>query len=75
MSAIAYNLKKLLKWESRKIKVMAVANLPGRQAGRKEVKNTLCNLFFYPCFLPCGSGYHYNIEKTNPDVQKIIAGK
>ncbi|TAL50926.1 MAG: hypothetical protein EPN92_01160 [Chitinophagaceae bacterium] len=45
MSAVAYNLKKLLKWESRKIKVMAVANLPGRQAGRKEVKNTLQSLF------------------------------
>ncbi|HEU5166633.1 MAG TPA: IS1182 family transposase, partial [Chitinophagaceae bacterium] len=32
MSAIAYNLKKLLKWESRKLKVMAMAKM-------KEVKN------------------------------------
>src|SRR6266404_1149237 len=27
MSAVAYNLKKLLKWESRKIKVMALAKM------------------------------------------------
>jgi hypothetical protein len=37
MSAIAYNLKKLLKWESRKIKVMAMATM-------KELKNDLQNL-------------------------------
>ena len=42
MSAVAYNLKKLLKWEVRKIKVMAMAKV-------KEVKNglqTLCFFFF-----------------------------
>jgi len=39
MSAIAYNLKKLLKWESRKIKVTAIAKM-------KEAKNALQNLIF-----------------------------
>lgn len=39
MSAIAYNLKKLLKWESRKLKVMAMAKM-------KEVKNVLQNFVF-----------------------------
>lgn len=39
MSAIAYNLKKLLKWESRKIKVMAMAKM-------KEVENALQNFVF-----------------------------
>ena len=42
MSAIAYNLKKLLKWESRKIKVAAMVKM-------KELKNALQNLcsFFF----------------------------
>jgi transposase len=39
MSAIAYNLKKLLKWESRKIKVVAMAKM-------KELKNDLQSLCF-----------------------------
>lgn len=39
MSAIAYNLKKLLKWEVRKIKVMAMAKM-------KEAKNGLENFVF-----------------------------
>jgi len=54
---------------------MAMANLPDRKTGRKEVENTLQTFFFYHCFHPCGSGYHYNIEKGNPEVQKIIARK
>ena len=37
MSAIAYNLKKLLKWESQKIKVVAMAKM-------KKLKNYLQNL-------------------------------
>ena len=37
VSAIAYNLKKLLKWENRKIKVVAMAKM-------KEVENTFKNL-------------------------------
>jgi transposase len=43
MSAVAYNLKKLLKWQSRKIKVMAMAKI-------KEVKTVLHKLFllFHP---------------------------
>ena len=40
MSAIAYNLKKLLKWEARKIKVMVMAKM-------KEIKNDLQNLCFF----------------------------
>jgi hypothetical protein len=40
MSAVAYNLKKLLKWESRKVKSMA-------QAKMKELKNNLQNLYFF----------------------------
>jgi transposase len=40
MSAIAYNLKKLLKWESRKIKTKAMAKL-------KELKNGLQSLSFF----------------------------
>jgi transposase len=40
MSAIAYNLKKLLKWESRKIKVKAMAKM-------KEIKNGLQSLCFF----------------------------
>ena len=40
MSAIAYNLKKLLKWEAREIKVMAMAKM-------KEIKNDLQNLCFF----------------------------
>ncbi len=40
MSAIAYNLKKLLKWESRKIKVMAMVKM-------KEIKNNLGKLCFF----------------------------
>src|SRR5215471_4990250 len=40
MSAVAYNLKKLLKWQSRKINVMAMVKI-------KETKNTLQMLFFY----------------------------
>ena len=39
MSAVAYNLKKLLKWEVRKIKVMAMAKM-------KEMKNNLQNIAF-----------------------------
>jgi transposase len=39
MSAIAYNLKKLLKWESRKIKVMAMAKA-------KETENAFKRLVF-----------------------------
>jgi hypothetical protein len=39
MAAVAYNLKKLLKWEGKKIKVMAIAKM-------KEVKNTMQNLVF-----------------------------
>jgi len=39
MSAIAYNLKKLLRWEVRKIKVMAMAK-------GKEIKNGLQNLVY-----------------------------
>jgi len=39
MSAIAYNLKKLLKWESRKIKVAAMAKM-------KKLKNGLQSLCF-----------------------------
>jgi hypothetical protein len=38
MSAIAYNLKKLLKWQSRKVKVAVMPKM-------KEVKNTLQTLF------------------------------
>lgn len=40
MSAIAYNLKKLLKWESRKIKTVAMAQM-------KELKNDLQKLCFF----------------------------
>ena len=40
MSAIAYNLKKLLKWESRKIKTVAMAKM-------KELKNGLQKLCFF----------------------------
>lgn len=40
MSAIAYNLKKLLKWEGRKIKVKAMAKM-------KEIKNGLKSLCFF----------------------------
>ena len=39
MSAVAYNLKKLLKWQSRKIKVIAMTKM-------KEIKNALENLVF-----------------------------
>jgi hypothetical protein len=39
MSAIAYNLKKLLKWEVRKIKVIAMAKI-------KETENALQNFVF-----------------------------
>lgn len=39
MSAIAYNLKKLLRWESRKIKVVSLAM-------KKEVENAVQNLVF-----------------------------
>jgi hypothetical protein len=39
MSAIAYNLKKLLKWESRKIRVMAMAKA-------KETENAFKRLVF-----------------------------
>ena len=39
MSAIAYNLKKLLKWESRKIKVMAMAKV-------KETENAFKSFVF-----------------------------
>jgi len=39
MSAIAYNLKKLLKWDGRKIKVVAMAKV-------KEIKNTLESFLF-----------------------------
>jgi len=49
MSAIAYNLKKLLKWESRKIKAVAMAKM-------KEVgnifKNFVLTSFRYPGFHP-----------------------
>src|SRR5678816_4962626 len=43
MSAVPYNLKKLLKWQSRKIKVMAMVKF-------KEVKTVLHGLFllFHP---------------------------
>lgn len=40
MSAVAYNLKKLLKWESKKLKVLAMAKI-------KELKNNLQSLCFY----------------------------
>ena len=40
MSAIAYNLKKLLKWESRKIKVVAMTKM-------KDLKNELQSLCFF----------------------------
>jgi transposase len=40
MSAVAYNLKKLLKWQSRKIKVLAMAKM-------KEVKSGLHELFLH----------------------------
>jgi len=40
MSAVAYNLKKLLKWESEKIRVMA-------QAKMKDIKTVLQSLFFF----------------------------
>jgi transposase len=48
MSAVAYNLKKLLKWESRKIKVMAMAKV-------NEIKNALKNLVssFFPAMQIC----------------------
>ena len=50
MSAIAYNLKKLLKWETRKIKVVAMAKV-------KDVENALKNLvldiFHYLRCYPC----------------------
>ncbi len=39
MSAVAYNLKKLLKWQSRKIKTMANTKM-------KELKNILQTVFF-----------------------------
>lgn len=39
MSAIAYNLKKLLNWEARKIKVVAMAM-------KKEVENAIQNFVF-----------------------------
>ncbi len=39
MSAIAYNLKKLLKWESKKVKVLAMAKI-------KEAENALQKLAF-----------------------------
>ena len=50
MSAIAYNLKKLLKWEVRKIKVMAIEKL-------KEAKNGLQNFVFsfFPSLRHCPS--------------------
>ena len=40
MSAVAYNLKKLLKWESKRIRVMA-------QAKMKDIKTVLQGLFFF----------------------------
>ena len=46
MSAIAYNLKKLLKWEGRKIKVMVMAKM-------QKVQSSLKNFcFFIFCTLP-----------------------
>jgi rRNA-processing protein FCF1 len=38
MSAVAYNLKKLLKWQQRKIKTTAMA--------LKKVEKSLCSYFF-----------------------------
>ena len=40
MSAVAYNIKKLLKWEMKKIKVMAKAKM-------KELNKGLQNLYFF----------------------------
>ena len=45
MSAVAYNLKKLLKWQSRKIKVKAMAKM-------KEIKNAVENLVFSFLHIP-----------------------
>jgi len=44
MSAIAYNLKKLLKWEGRKIKVMAMAKL---KESENAFKNIVSNIFHH----------------------------
>jgi transposase len=43
MSAVAYNLKKLLKWESEKVKAMAKAKIKGL----KRALQALINLFCY----------------------------
>jgi len=53
MSAVAYNLKKLLKWDSRKIKVMAMAKV-------SEIKNALKNFVssFFPAMQICPALYH-----------------
>jgi transposase len=53
MSAVAYNLKKLLKWETRKIKVMAMAKV-------SEIKNALKNFVssFFPAMQICPVLYH-----------------
>jgi hypothetical protein len=60
MSAIAYNLKKLLKWESRKIKTVAMAKM-------KELKNDLQKL----CFFLFRSTRYYH--RHNTQSQKRIA--
>jgi len=44
MSAIAYNLKKLLKWESRKIKVMAMGKI---KEAENAFKNFVSIAFYY----------------------------
>lgn len=45
MSAIAYNLKKLLKWEMRKIKTMALTKIKGTQ---NAMQNLLLSFFLFP---------------------------
>lgn len=57
LSAVAYNLKKLLKWQSKKINVMAMAKM-------KEIKNALQTLFFF--LFPLSSCIHYyNLKNRN----------
>lgn len=49
MSAVAYNLKKLLKWQSRKIKVLAVAKMKGLKEGLQNLLFPIyCSLRYYP---------------------------
>ena len=62
MSAVAYNIKKLLKWQSRKIKVMAMAKI-------KEIKNSLQNFAFY-FYYPCDSIHLYTIKNKKKKYKK-----